>query len=94
MEEMELLRAERKATKAASKMAKAAQRQLAETKSFAKPKSKERAGKPEYWIMKKMKIEEKKKDKNELVRWQSSMWIDEAELVKKVLEAIVDTTPL
>ncbi|KAF5948272.1 hypothetical protein HYC85_014229 [Camellia sinensis] len=45
--------------------------------------SKERAGKPEYWIMKKMKIEEKKKDKNELVRWQSSMWIDEAELVKK-----------
>lgn len=62
--------------------------------NFVWIQSKERAGKPEYWIMKKMKIEEKKKDKNELVRWQSSMWIDEAELVKKVLEAIVDTTPL
>ncbi|KAI8010241.1 hypothetical protein LOK49_LG06G02370 [Camellia lanceoleosa] len=90
MEEMELLRVVRKA---ATKMVKAAQRQLAD-QEFRQTLLKERAGKLEYWMMKKMKIEEKKKDKNELVRRQSSMWIDEAELVKKVLEAIVDTTPL
>ncbi|KAL7219842.1 hypothetical protein ACSBR2_012829 [Camellia fascicularis] len=90
---MELLRVVRKAAKAASKMVKAAQRQLAD-QEFRQTLLKERAGKLEYWMMKKKKIEEKKKDKNELVRRQSSMWIDEAELVKKVLETIVDITPL
>ncbi|KAL7251178.1 hypothetical protein ACSBR1_013081 [Camellia fascicularis] len=90
---MELLRVVRKAAKAASKMVKAAQRQLAD-QEFRQTLLKERAGKLEYWMMKKMKIEGKKKDKNELVRQQSSMWIDEAELVKKVLETIVDITPL
>ena len=38
--------------------------------------------------------EEKKTEKKELLRRQSSMWIDELELEKRILEAIVDTTPL
>ena len=38
--------------------------------------------------------EEKKTEKKELLCQQSSMWIDELELEKRILEAIVDTTPL
>lgn len=55
---------------------------------------KERAEKLENWKMKEKMREEKKKEKNELLRRQSSLWINEPELEKKVLEAIVDTTPL
>ncbi|KAI8003337.1 hypothetical protein LOK49_LG08G02343 [Camellia lanceoleosa] len=84
---------ERKAAKAATKKAKAAEREAAE-EEFRKTLLKERTEKLEYWRMKENKIEEKKKDKNELVRRQSSMWINEPELEKKILEAIVDTTPL
>lgn len=38
--------------------------------------------------------EEKKKEKNELIRRQSSMWIDEKKLEEKLLDAIVNATPL
>lgn len=55
---------------------------------------KERAEKLENWKMKEKMREEKKKEKNELLRRQSSLWINEPELEKKILEAIVDTTPL
>ena len=51
---------------------------------------KERAEKLENWKMKEMLREEKKKQKNELLRRQSSLWIDEPEIEKKTLEAIVD----
>lgn len=37
---------------------------------------------------------EKKKEKNELLRRQSSIWIDEVELEKKISNAILDSTPL
>ncbi|KAK6122808.1 hypothetical protein DH2020_043451 [Rehmannia glutinosa] len=57
-------------------------------------RTKERAEKLEYWRMREKKIEEKKKEKNELLRRQSSLWVDESELDKKVFEAVVDTTPL
>lgn len=55
---------------------------------------KERAEKLENWKMKEMLREEKKKEKNELLRRQSSLWIDEPELEKKMLEAIVDSKQL
>lgn len=44
--------------------------------------------------MKEKLREETKKEKNELLRRQSSIWIDEPELEKKILETMVDTTPL
>ncbi|KAI9128373.1 hypothetical protein K1719_001366 [Acacia pycnantha] len=44
----------------------------------------------ETWSGMMRKHEEKKKEKKELLHKQSSMWIDESELEKKVLEAIVD----
>lgn len=55
---------------------------------------KERAEKLEYWRMREKRIEEKKKEKNELLCRQSSVWIEETELEKRILEAIVDTTTL
>lgn len=61
---------------------------------FVQMQLKERAEKLENWKMKEKTREEKKKEKNELLRRKSSLWIDEPELEKKILEAIVDTTPL
>lgn len=55
---------------------------------------KERAEKLENWRMKEKMRLENTKEKNELLRRQSSMWVDEPELEKKILEAIVDRTPL
>ena len=55
---------------------------------------KERAEKLEHWRMMKKTREEKKNEKNELIRRQSSMWIDDKKLEEKLLDAIVNTTPL
>lgn len=55
---------------------------------------KERTQKLEYWRMKEKHIEEKRKEKNELLRRKSSMWVNEADLEEKILEALVDTTHL
>ncbi|KAL4591071.1 hypothetical protein LXL04_004019 [Taraxacum kok-saghyz] len=82
---------ERKAAKAAAKKAKAAERQVAE-EEFRQTLLKERAEKLEYHTMRQNKILEKKKEKSELVRRQSSMWIDEGQLEGKILEAIVSTS--
>lgn len=38
--------------------------------------------------------EEKKKEKEKLLREQSSLWIEPKELEKKITQALVDTTPL
>ncbi|KAJ8541944.1 hypothetical protein K7X08_016810 [Anisodus acutangulus] len=84
---------ERKATKAAEKKAKAKEREAAE-QEFRKTLLKERQGKLEYWRMREKNFTEKKKEKSDLLRRQSSMWIDEKELEKKTLEAIVDTIQL
>ncbi|GAA0149931.1 hypothetical protein LIER_08983 [Lithospermum erythrorhizon] len=53
---------------------------------------KERAEKLEYWREREKKFEEKKKAAKELTRRKSSMWIDEVELEKKLLENFVETT--
>lgn len=55
---------------------------------------KERAEKLENWRIKEKTREENKKEGSELLRRKSSLWIDEPELEKKILEAIVDTIPL
>ncbi|KAL4322945.1 hypothetical protein AHAS_Ahas14G0261200 [Arachis hypogaea] len=50
---------------------------------------KERAEKLENWRMKVRKHGEKMAEKKELLRRQSSMWIDEANLEAQILESIV-----
>ncbi|KAL2484148.1 hypothetical protein Fot_45592 [Forsythia ovata] len=92
-EAMRIANEERKAAKAAKKKAEAIERQAAE-EEFWRTLMKEKAEKLEYWRMREMKVEEKKKEKKELLHRQSSIWVDESELEKKTLEAIVDTTAL
>lgn len=86
-------REERKKLKAAAAEARAAERKVAE-EEFRQTLMKERAQKLESWKMKEKLREEREKEKIELLRRQSSMWVDEPELEKKVLEAIVDSTTL
>ncbi|XP_050372247.1 stress response protein NST1-like [Argentina anserina] len=84
---------ERRRLKAEAAKVRAQQRQI-EEEEFRQTLLKERAEKLENWKMKEMLREEKKKQKNELLRRQSSLWIDEPELEKKMLEAMVDTRNL
>ncbi|KAL6194062.1 hypothetical protein ACLB2K_035146 [Fragaria x ananassa] len=84
---------ERKRLKAEAAKVRAQQRQI-EEEEFRQTLLKERAEKLENWKMKEMLREEKKKEKNELLRRQSSLWIDEPELEKKMLEAIDDSKQL
>ncbi|KAG9132782.1 hypothetical protein Leryth_014050 [Lithospermum erythrorhizon] len=81
----------RKADKAARKKAKAKERELAD-QQLRLTLLKERAEKLEYWREREKKFEEKKKAAKELTRRKSSMWIDEVELEKKLLENFVETT--
>ncbi|KAI9128353.1 hypothetical protein K1719_001346 [Acacia pycnantha] len=80
---------ERKKLKAEVAKVKAEERKIAQ-EEFRQTLLKERADKLETWSRMMRKHEEKKKEKKELLHKQSSMWIDESELEKKVLEAIVD----
>lgn len=54
----------------------------------------ERADKLENWRMKEKAREDKSKEKRELLRRKSSLWIDERELEKKIMETITDVTTL
>ncbi|XAR62554.1 hypothetical protein NMG60_11017356 [Bertholletia excelsa] len=84
---------ERRAAKAASKKAKAAEREVAE-EEFRQTLLKERADKLEYWRRRQAQIVEKKKEKKELLRRQSSMWINESDLEKTIVERIINITSL
>ncbi|PWA88595.1 hypothetical protein CTI12_AA103640 [Artemisia annua] len=84
---------ERRAAKDVEKKAKAAERKLAQ-EEFRQTLLKERAEKLEYHKKREQKFMEKKKEKNELLRRQSSIWIDENELEKKIQDALYDHTPL
>ena len=55
---------------------------------------KERAEKLENWRMKQKRHEDREKEVNELLRRQSSLWIEGNDLENKILEAMDDTTPL
>nr|XP_028948723.1 calponin homology domain-containing protein DDB_G0272472-like isoform X1 [Malus domestica] len=92
-EALRLQNEERKRLKAEAAKVRAQQREVAE-QEFQQTLLKERAEKLENWKMKEKRKEEMKKDEKELLRRKSSMWINEQELEKKILEAIVDTTPL
>ncbi|KAL3634396.1 hypothetical protein CASFOL_021450 [Castilleja foliolosa] len=92
-EALRIANEERKVAKDAKKKAEAIERQAAEEK-FRQMLMKERAEKLEYWRMREKKINEKKKEKKELLHRQSSIWVEESELEKKIFEAVVDTTPL
>ncbi|XP_062109172.1 uncharacterized protein LOC133819833 [Humulus lupulus] len=92
-EALRLQTEERKRLKAEAAKARAQERQVAE-QEFRQTLLKERAEKLENWRMKEKLREEKKKEKNELLRRKSSLWVDQSGLEKKILEAIVDTTPL
>ncbi|XP_022012724.1 uncharacterized protein LOC110912334 isoform X2 [Helianthus annuus] len=58
--------------------------------SHLQHKLKERAEKLEYHKQREQKFMEKKNEKKELLRRQSSVWIDENELEKRILNAIMD----
>ena len=55
---------------------------------------KERTQKLESWRAKENLREEKEAEKKELLRRQSSVWIKDENFERRMLEAIVDTTPL
>lgn len=50
---------------------------------------KEREEKLEYWKKRSKAIEDKKKEKNELIRKKSSEWVDEAKLHAAGVDAYV-----
>ncbi|CAM8991384.1 unnamed protein product [Rhodiola kirilowii] len=84
---------ERRKVKAAAAEIRAAERKVAD-EQFRQALIKERAEKLENWRRKEKQREGKKKEKNEMLRSQSSLWIEESQLEKKIMEAIVDSTPL
>lgn len=92
-EAIRVTREERNKVKAAEAKVRAEERMVAE-EEFRQMLMKERTEKLENWRMKEKSREDKKKEARELLRRKSSVWVDEAELEKKVLEAIVDTTTL
>ncbi|XP_020111551.1 involucrin [Ananas comosus] len=84
---------QRKAAKAAAAQTRAAERRAFE-EDFRQTLLKERAEKLESWRAKEKSREEKKAAQKGLLRQQSSMWVSEENLEKRILEAIVDATPL
>ncbi|KAJ3703745.1 hypothetical protein LUZ61_007450 [Rhynchospora tenuis] len=83
---------ERKKVKAAAAQTRAAERAVF-LEEFRQTLMKERAEKLEYWRKKEKVNQEKKAEKKELLRKQSSVWVSEQNLESRILEAIVDTTP-
>ncbi|KAJ4751586.1 stress response NST1-like protein [Rhynchospora pubera] len=84
---------ERKKAKAAAAQTRAAERE-AFLEEFRQTLMKERAEKLEYWRKKEKLNQEKKAEKRELLRKQSSVWVSDHNLESRILEAIVVTTPL
>ncbi|GAB2267232.1 hypothetical protein Dimus_002216 [Dionaea muscipula] len=88
-EEIRKEREERKKTKAAAAEARAAERKAFE-EDFRQTLLKERTEKLEYWRMTEKKREEKREEKKELLRQQSSIWIDEDKLESTIMQVIFD----
>nr|XP_010940739.1 golgin subfamily A member 6-like protein 1 [Elaeis guineensis] len=92
-EAVRLANEEKKAAKVAAAQTRAAEREAFQ-EEFRQTLLKERAKKLESWRTKEKMREQKKNEEKELLHQQSSMWISEENLEKRILEAIVDTTPL
>uniref|UniRef100_A0A7N0UP41 Uncharacterized protein n=1 Tax=Kalanchoe fedtschenkoi TaxID=63787 RepID=A0A7N0UP41_KALFE len=84
---------ERRKLKAAAAEVRAAERKVAD-EQFRQALIKERAEKLDNWRMKEKQRKMKKKEKNDMLRAQSAAWIEESQLERKIMEAIVDSTPL
>ncbi|KAK1577784.1 hypothetical protein Q3G72_024764 [Acer saccharum] len=84
---------ERTRLKAEAAKVRAQERKLAE-EEFRQTLLKERAEKLENWRMKEKRREENKEEKNKLLRRKTSVWIEEEEMEKKILEALIDSSPL
>lgn len=84
---------QRKADKAAAAESRAAERKAFE-EDFRQMMMKERAQKLESWRAKEEKREKKAAAERDLLRQRTSVWVAEENLEKRILEAIVDTTPL
>ncbi|KAG4400090.1 hypothetical protein GLYMA_08G364400v4 [Glycine max] len=80
---------ERKKLKAQAAQLRAQERDI-ERQQFRETLLKERAEKLENWKMKVKMHEEKKAEKKEFLHRQSSAWIEEGNLEKKVVEAMVE----
>ncbi|KAK6930706.1 hypothetical protein RJ641_004800 [Dillenia turbinata] len=81
-------REQRKALKAKEAEAKAKERKVAE-EEFRQMLLKEREEKLENWRMKEKLRVEKMTEEKEVLHRKSSLWIDESELEKKILDAMV-----
>ncbi|XVE84728.1 hypothetical protein DITRI_Ditri17bG0036300 [Diplodiscus trichospermus] len=84
---------ERKRLKAEAAKVRAQERMVAEAE-FRQTLLKERAEKLENWRMKRKIHEDKKKEANELLRRQSSIWIEEKDLEAKIVDIMVNVTAL
>ncbi|KAJ1391413.1 putative beta-mannosyltransferase 1 [Sesbania bispinosa] len=84
---------ERKKLKAQAAELRAQERNIAQ-QQFRETLLKERAEKLENWRMKVKMHGEKKAEKKELLRRQSSMWVDEADLEQEILNVVMATTHL
>ncbi|KAL6008555.1 hypothetical protein ACLOJK_034068 [Asimina triloba] len=82
-------REERKAAKAALAEEQAAERKVFED-DLRQTLLKEREQKLQNWRAKEEMTEQKKDEKKELLRRQSSTWINEEDLAKRILEAVAD----
>ncbi|GMI70495.1 hypothetical protein like AT5G49210 [Hibiscus trionum] len=80
---------ERKRLKAEAAKVRAQERMVAQ-EEFRQTLLKERAEKLENWRMKQKLHENKKTEANELLRRRSSIWIEEHELEKKLLEVVMN----
>ncbi|CAJ1844869.1 unnamed protein product [Sphenostylis stenocarpa] len=78
---------ERKKLKAQAAQLRAQERDI-ERQQFRQTLLKERAEKLENWRMKAKMHEKKKEEKKELLRRQSSMWVDERNLEIEIVESI------
>ncbi|KAL5784320.1 hypothetical protein ACOSQ2_006712 [Xanthoceras sorbifolium] len=92
-EALRIANEERKKLKAEAAKVRAEERKLAQ-EEFRQTLFKERTEKLENWRMKEKLREEKKKEKSELLRRKSSMWVEESEMEKRLLDVAVATSAL
>ncbi|KAK8945975.1 hypothetical protein KSP40_PGU018501 [Platanthera guangdongensis] len=99
-EAIRLANEERKVAKSTAAVALAAQRKAFQEEFRQNPSTflfiylKEKAEKLECWRKKEQLLEQKKAEKKELLRRQSSLWISEEKLESSISDAIIATTPL
>lgn len=93
LERMKVAREERKAAKRERSQLLAVQRQK-QAEEFREMLSKERARNAERQMQKAKSLEQRRAREKDLIRQKSSLWIDEKDLDRRIVEAMLDTTPL